>query len=325
VHIPKVLYHWRKSPASAAGSVLAKPWANDAGRRALGDFVRRNRLDADVLADAAPGRYRVRRRVTANASVSVIVGAFAPLTSSGDAARLVAELEQRGYVSEITVVLSRDGDAHQLPGLRNARVVVAPSGHHALAEVNRLARGANGRHLLFIAPGLSPMTPEWMEALIEHSSVSDVAAVGAKLLDPEGRIRHIGLVMGLRGIAGSPFAGFPGTVEGYVSNAMGMRNYSAVSGACLMTRRDVFEALDGFDLRAGPIHAAVDYCLRARRGGRRIVFTPYACLRETGSSPAVEDPVGDAYMREAWADVIRDDPFYNPNLSRDFFDCRPRA
>jgi GT2 family glycosyltransferase len=324
-HISKVLYHWRKSPSSAAGSGLAKPWAIDAGHRALTDHAQRNGLDAEVLRGPSPGRYRVRRRVPDDVTVSAIVGAFAPASSAHACAPIVSQLTAEAgpeRLAEVILVL-REPASESGPVGESVRVVHASAGTPVLRAVTDAAMRARGQHLLFIAPEMVPRTSDWLEALIEHSMNDAVAAVGAKLLDPEGRLRHIGIVMGLKGIAGSPYAGYPGSTEGYVSSAVGTRNYSAVSGDCLMTRRDVFVALGGFDERAGQAYAAMDYCLRAHSAGYRVVFTPYACLTDASSS-AVEDSASAEYMRARWAKLIDDDRYFNPNLSRDFLDCRPR-
>jgi hypothetical protein len=327
-HIPRVLYHWRKSPASAAGAGLAKPWAIDAGRRALADYLRRNGLQGEVLDGATPGRYRVRRIVPGRPSVTAIVGAFVPLAPVPGIqlpGREPAD-EGRGRIEEIVVIApgGNAGARGSTPASARVRTVVVPPGPGRIGAINDLVRETQGEHLFFIDAGLEPVTPGWLDAMLEHSTDAAIGAVGAKLVDRDGRLRHIGLVMGLRGVAGSPFAGYPGTAEGYISSAVGTRNYSAVSGACLMTRRDVFDSLGGFDARAGVAFAAIDYCLRARRSGLRVVFTPHATFRAATASSTVDD-WGSDFMRVEWRDVIHDDPYYNLNLSRDFLDCRPRV
>jgi glycosyltransferase involved in cell wall biosynthesis len=324
-HIPRVLYHWRKTPASVAGAGLAKPWAIDAGHRALADYARRNCLDAEILAGPSPGRYRVRRRVPPESSVSVVIGAFDPVASIAEAEALISRIARDGgsRIAEI-LVIRRPARDERAPS-SGTRIVDVSPGASPLAAVNAAGRGARGDHLLFLAPRLEPVVPGWIDALLEHSIEPGVGAVGGKLLDHEGRLRHIGIVLGLKGLAASPFAGYPAAMEGYISSAVGTRNYSAVSGACLMTRRAVFETLHGFDERAGLTHAALDYCLRAGRAGHRVVFTPYASLRETAASSTVDDVSSTELIRARWADVIDNDPFYNPNLSRDFLDCRPRS
>jgi hypothetical protein len=111
--------------------------------------------------------------------------------------------------------------------------------------------------------------------------------------------------------------GQSGTTYGYFSSAIGVRNYSAVSGECLMTRRSVFDHLGGLDERFPWAGADVDYCLRVRRDGRRVVFTPYARLRKMDDGDrARPDPGGAAAIRAIWGSTLDDDPYYNPNLSR---------
>jgi O-antigen biosynthesis protein len=133
-------------------------------------------------------------------------------------------------------------------------------------------------------------------------------------------------VLGVSGIAAHAFHQHPGVSPGYAGSALIVRNYSAVTGACLMTRRTVFEEVGRFDERFPTDFNDVDYCLRLRRAGYRVVFTPWAQLyhHESASFGAKRRHDFDAFaeMRRRWADVIDRDPYYNPNLTRDYPDYR---
>jgi GT2 family glycosyltransferase len=152
-----------------------------------------------------------------------------------------------------------------------------------------------------------------------------VGAVGAKLLYPDGRLQHIGIVLGVAGLAAHAFHQHPGVSPGYAGSAMIARNYSAVTGACLMTRRAVFDEVGRFDERFPIDFNDVDYCLRLQRAGYRVVFTPWAQLYHHESASfgvRQQDAASLGEIRRRWSTVIDRDPYYNPNLTRDFPDYR---
>src|SRR5439155_4683245 len=135
-----------------------------------------------------------------------------------------------------------------------------------------------GEHLVIFNDDLEVITSEWLTALLEYSQQPAIGAVGAKLLFPDGRLQHIGMVLGVCGGAAHAFHCAPPGSGGYYSSAKGARNYSAVTGACMMTRRNVFEQVGGFNEKLAIDFNDIDYCLRVRQDGYRIVFTPYAEL-----------------------------------------------
>jgi GT2 family glycosyltransferase len=164
--------------------------------------------------------------------------------------------------------------------------------------------------------------------MLEYSQDPAIGAVGAKLLYPDGRLQHVGMILGVNGIAAHAYHQHPGSISGYMGNVIGPRNYSAVTAACLMARRAVFVEAGRFD-EAFPIDFNdVDFCLRVRKAGYRIVWTPYARLfhHESASfGPRAQDPAGSVEMRRRWGAVIDADPYYNPNLTRRSPDFRVGA
>jgi GT2 family glycosyltransferase len=158
-----------------------------------------------------------------------------------------------------------------------------------------------------------------MEAMLEHAQRPDVGAVGAQLLFPNDTIQHAGVVVGLVGIAAHVFRGRDSSVPHYFALSHAVRNCSAVTAACLLTRRDVFDQVGRFDERNLPTcFQDVDLCLKMVDAGLSIVYTPYARLHhyESATKRAIARPEEIEYMEQRWSRYIVEDPFYNPNLSR---------
>jgi GT2 family glycosyltransferase len=340
-HIPRVLYHWRKLPQSTASAAQAKPWALDAGRLALEDYVRRTALDADVVPGGAPGVYRVQRKVRGAPLVSLVIPTAGTLRTVGGAtvdvlAQAIHSVVQKtAYANyELVIVLGGNTAGQALPestmrALAGTRHTVITPERPGLfnfpASINAGAAAASGEHLVLFNDDLEVISAEWMTAMLEYSQEPGVGAVGAKLLYPDGRLQHIGIVVGVGGVAAHAFHQHPGVSPGYGGSAFMARNYSAVTGACLMTRRTVFEEVGRFDERLPTDFNDVDYCLRLQRAGYRVVYTPWAQLyhHESASFGARQHDMTElAEMRRRWASVIDRDPYYNPNLTRDFPDYR---
>jgi O-antigen biosynthesis protein len=338
-HVPRVLYHWRKLPESTASAGQAKPWALDAGRLALEDYVRRRALDAEVLPGAAPGLYRIRRAVRGTPLVSLIVPTAGRLRGvDGRQVDLVAAC-LRSVVQKTTwphyeIVVVADAAGVQpttmkaLEGARHRVLRLEADGPFNFSrKINAGVAASEGDHVVLFNDDLEVIASEWLTAMLEYSQDEAVGAVGAKLLYPDGRLQHVGMVLGVNGVAAHAFHQHPGSSPGYASGAVSVRNYSAVTAACLMSRRAVFDEVGGFD-EAFPIDFNdVDYCLRVRQAGYRIVYTPYAQLyhHESASFGArVQDPAGVEEMRRRWGHVLERDPYYNPNLTRDYPDFRTK-
>jgi GT2 family glycosyltransferase len=340
VHVPKILYHWRKVPGSAAAELTAKTWGLEAARRALVEHLARTGTRAEVTPGFAPGIFRVRHAIERPGLVSLVV-------TTDDRTRQVEGREVRLLVNclrsvtrntapgvdyEILVVdngrLSDETSAF-LAGVPHRRVSYSYSGAFNFAhKMNFSARHARGVHLVILNDDIEVIDGEWLSALLEFSQQPEIGAVGAKLLFPDGRLQHVGMVLGVCGVAAHAFHMAPGDHPGYAGGANLVRNYSAVTGACLMTRREVFESVGGFNERLAIDFNDVDYCLRVRAAGYRVVYTPHARLYhlEAGTTGRREQARAELdEMRATWADVIERDPYYNPNLTRDFPDHRIEA
>lgn len=340
VHVPRVLYHWRKLPQSTASAGAAKPWALDAGRLALEDYVRRTGIAAQVRPGAAPGLFRLHRSIQGRPLVSVVIPTAGRLRRVRGRevdllAQAVASLRSKTTwpAYEIVVVADAEGvpatTARALEGARHRVLRHASDGAFNFSrKVNEGVAATEGDHVLLFNDDLEIIDGEWMSAMLEYSQDPAIGAVGAKLLYPDGRLQHVGMILGVNGIAAHAYHQHPGSIHGYMGSAIGPRNFSAVTGACLMTRRAVFEQAGGFDETFPIDFNDVDFCLRVRREGYRIVWTPYARLihHESASfGPRVQDPAGAEEMRRRWGPVIDADPYYNPNLTRRSPDFRAGA
>jgi GT2 family glycosyltransferase len=318
-HIPKILYHWRDVPGSASTAFKRQPAVIEAGRRALSDALRRRRVDGEVRSERAYGYYRVKRTITVPGRVSIII----PTRDQVDyLRRCIASIEEktnyRDY--EILIVDNDSQKENTLEYLKNSqhRVIKCDEPFNFSLLNNLAAQGADGDYLLLLNNDTEVISSEWLSAMIEHAQRPEVGAVGAKLLFPDGRIQHAGIVLGVGGVASHAHRnvdGFSGT--GYLNYANVIRNYNAVTGACLMVRRDLFLEVGGFDEQLLPVSFNdVDLCLRLRQKGYLIVYTPYALLyhQESASRGLNEYPNEEARLRARWPSELAADNYYNPNL-----------
>jgi GT2 family glycosyltransferase len=337
-HIPKILYHWRKIPESLASSGAAKTWAMDAGERALQDYVNRRRLDAAVAPGAAPGLYRVRHRIKDRPLVSIVIPTAGRTREvSGQTIDLlhncVRSIVEKSSYDNYEILIADNGtitDASRayLEKVPHRRVTFRYSGQFNYSrKMNFGVSHSQGSHVVLFNDDIEVISPEWIEAMLEYSQQPEIGAVGAKLLYPDGRLQHIGIVMGVCGMAAHAFHSHPGSSPGYGSSALVVRNYSTVTAACMMTRRELYDRFEGFDEKFVFDFNDTDYCLRLRQAGYRVVFTPYAQLYhlEAGTTGLRKwDDAGLAEMRRRWTDVCEHDPYYNPNLTREYPDYRVR-
>ena len=327
VHIPEILYHWRTLPGSAAtDSVanIAKPWAYAAGARAIEDALERRGEPAEVTMMAEfPGRYHVRRRVTGSPRVSIII----PFRDEPSLlATCASSLRADPGHDNIELVLVDNGS--ELPETEalldrlsedaNVKIIRSPGPFNWAAINNEAAAQAGGDLLLFANNDIEARRGRWLDAMVGHAQRPEVGAVGAGLVYPDGAIQHAGVVIGLGGIAGHVLRGLPGDRPGYNSMAIQTRNCSVVTGACMLTRREVFEEVGGFDEQLPVAFNDVDFCLKLRDRGYLVVFTPLAELvhHESRSRGHTDDLVEHGRIVDRWATAIAmGDPYMNVNLS----------
>jgi GT2 family glycosyltransferase len=187
-----------------------------------------------------------------------------------------------------------------------------------------MARQAQGEHLVIFNDDLEVISPDWLTALLEFSQQEAIGAAGSKLLYPDGRLQHTGMVLGINGYPAHLFHQAPAGHPGYMAHANLIRNYSAVTGAALMIRRALFDDMGGLDENFALDYNDTDLCLRLIQKGYRIVYTPYSLLYHhesaTLSGGRLQQDETELF-RQRWEGILANDPLYNPNLTRHRLDC----
>ena len=322
VHIPEVLYHWRAIPGSAAADPAAKPWGHAASRRVLEETVARRGIEATVEDTGfSPGWYHLRYKVHGRPSVSVVI----PFRDQAAmTARCVASLAETADYDNVEFVLVDNASAEpesmalrrRLVG-QGARVLEYPERFNWSAINNVAAEATDSDLLLFMNNDVESTTPGWLSALVELAQRPEVGVVGARLVFPSGHVQHAGIVLGLGGIAGHVLAGLPPEQHGYFAQGSIVRPYSAVTGACMMSRRDVFDAIGGFDETLDVAFGDVDYCMQAVDAGYRVLFTPHTeLIHHESVSRGMSGWTGDVgrFLGKWGRDRFWADPLYSPNL-----------
>jgi GT2 family glycosyltransferase len=193
-------------------------------------------------------------------------------------------------------------------------------------RINNYAVGhTTGAYLLFLNNDTEVVTPDWIEAMVEQAQRPPIGCVGAKLLYPDDTVQHAGVVVGLGGVAGHSHKHYPASAPGYFYTLQTTNNYSAVTAACMMMRRDVFDRAGGFDESLAIAFNDVDLCLRVRGAGYRNVYLPHVVLYHHESKSRGYEDTAEKLARFAeeqktmlarWRTADACDPYYNPNLTR---------
>ena len=316
-HIPRVLYHWRRSESSSASDVRQKPGQLEASWRAIESHLKRRGEQAHVAVDWRTHAFYVRRELREARKISVIIPSFrGPELLERCLESVVSTTSYPNY--EIVIVQMGERDKIAEAAARSShRVLYFADGTNESAAKNYAVAHTDSPWLLFLDDNVEAISADWLTIMAEHVQRPETGAVGPRLVNPGGTIEHAGLVLGAKGIAQSAFHGFPAEHPGVNRQLQMTRNYSAVSGACMLTRREVFQQIHGFDEKLSGALADVDLCLKMRRAGYMITYTPLAKLCWDPSPREAVDAAAEAIMRQRWSDVLERDPYYHPDLSRE--------
>lgn len=327
-HIPKVLYHWRLTPASVTAGAEAKPWAYTAAQNALTAMVQRSPYPGHVEALPEAGFYRVRRDLTHQPLVSVIIPTAGALMAGGGLSHVENCLgcirDRTTYPNlELVVVDGFDIPDDILDRIKALDITLVRCGEpfNFSMRINWGVRHSQGEVLLLLNDDVEVQTPDWIEALLELAQQQEIGAVGGKLMFPTGRIQHAGVVI-LDGNPGHAFYDAAGFHRGYFCSNIVNRNYLGVTGACLMVRRAVFDQVGGMDESLPLNYNDVDFCLKLHQAGYRNVFTPFAQLihHESASRQRGVRPGELETLHQRWLPYLESqggDPYYNINLCQE--------
>jgi glycosyltransferase involved in cell wall biosynthesis len=341
-HIPKILYHWRIHQQSAASGPDAKPYAYTAAQKALTDALER-RGEAGIVENIPGywGHYSIRYKILEYKRVSIII--------------LTRDLEQdlnqcltsiftnSSYPNYEVILISNGGTEACTPEVVQTWREREPERfqYHRLdipfncSKLNNYGVSkAAGKYLLFLNNDTEVITPDWIEAMVEQAQRPSIGAVGATLLYPDNTIQHAGIVMGLGALAGHVFNRLPHPSSGYFGQLLTANNYSAVTAACMMCRREVFESVGGFNEQLAVALNDVDFCLTILEKGYRNLCTPHAVLYHHESENRRHEDLSEKqvgfleereYIKQRWKEIYDHDPCYSPHLSRQYCDYRLRV
>ena len=331
-HIPRVLYHWRMAPGSVAALPDAKPYATTAARRAIAEHLQRRGLEARV--EACPENTEAHHVIYSLGEdpprVSVVIPTRDRIVLLQ---QCLASIRQQTDYAPLEFVIIDNGSSEEsaLDFLRHleetgeARVLRDDGPFNFSRLTNRGAAAASGEILVFLNNDIEAVERDWLREMVSHARRPEVGAVGARLWYPDGRLQHGGVIVGLGGVAGHAFTHLRRGRGGYFSRALLQQNCSAVTGACLAVRKELFNRIGPLDEINLPVSFNdIDFCLRLNAAGFRNVWTPYANLIHHESASRGHQPtpkekaqfVSEAtYMQEKWGAQLLHDPCYNPNLS----------
>jgi GT2 family glycosyltransferase len=329
IHIPHVLYHWRLFQGAQTFSSTQLKVASSAARRAIQDQLA-SKGERVSVTEAVGGYHRVVRdeplawpRVTAviptRDHVDILKECISGLHELTDYPNIEVIIADNDSIEDGTLEYFRQVQT------QGVKVVHIP-GEFNYSRINNSAiKHATGEIVLLLNNDISMIDRSWLKAMVVHLMHEKVAAVGAKLFYPDRTLQHGGVVLGMGGVAGHVHLGTTSEDPGYFARLMLPQDVACVTAACMAVKKSVFEEIGGFDERNLSVaFNDVDLCIRIRKAGYRIIWTPYAQLLHHESKSRGSDLEGEkrkrferevAYMENTWRDILTADPFYNPNLS----------
>ena len=318
-HVPQILYHWRKTPGSIAEKTDAKPQIGSLQERAVNAHLERMKLAARAEQSKLPHRLKLVPLNRENLSrVSIIIPTRdAPDVFERCLKSIFTKTSHPNF--EVIVLDNETTDERALEVMKEypLRRIPFPNPFNFSGANNQGAAAATGEFLVFLNNDTEVITADWLQHLLYYAEQPDVGAAGALLAYDDRTVQHAGVALGMRGTADHTMRRFPIDVDGYAGNLACAREVSAVTGACLMIRKALFEEVGGFNEHFFTAYQDVDLCLRLRARNLRVICTPQALLlhHESVSRRSYYDMIDRMLLLDQWEQVIeRGDPYYNPNL-----------
>jgi len=332
-HIPKVLYHWRKIPGSTAALYSDKSYAQESGRKALEHAMQRREIEAKVINGKYPGTYKVEYLLKEQPLVSIII----PFKDKPELLKMSIEsvIHNSTYQHFEIIGISNNSEKQEtfdeikrLKSLDKRIQFYEYNVPFNYSKINNYAvsQYARGEHIVLMNNDIEMITPQWIEEMLLFSQRDNVGAVGAKLYYPDDTIQHAGVIIGIGGVAGHSHKYFDRHAIGYFSRLHLIQNMSAVTGACLMVKKEIYMKIEGLNEKDLTVaFNDVDFCLRLRELGYVNIFTPYveAYHHESISRGLEDSPQKQKrfeneakFMHSKWKNILKDgDPYYNINLT----------
>ncbi len=339
-HIRKILYYWRAHKNSVAQDVGAKPYTVTAAKKALAAHLERCDLNGEVLDSSVPTTYHIKYEIDGNPLISVII----PNKDHMDDLEVCLKslYEKSSYKNFEVIIVENNSteketfEYYEVLSQKHSNIkIVTWEGNFNYSAINNFGVNyAKGEYILLLNNDVEILNDNCLEEMLMFAQRKDVGAVGAKLYYSDDTVQHAGVILGLGGTAGHAHKHFNRTHPGYMARASIAQNLSACTAACLMMRRDVFDEVGGLDEIFEVAFNDVDLCMKIRKKGYLIVFTPYAELYHYESKSRGNDSTPEKLERfrgeidrfkEKWQKQLDDgDPYYNPNLTltRDDFSLK---
>jgi O-antigen biosynthesis protein len=326
-HIPKILYHSRVYPNRKS---FGSNSSSNASQRAIADALQRRNESGKVI-PISDGHHIVRYDIKNFKLVSIII----PTKNLGKVLNkcLISIFAKTQYPNYEVLVIDNGSNEQETFEVFNQWKLKEPNRFRCeelniafnYSKINNYAANlAKGEYLLFLNNDTEVITPDWIEAMVEQAQRSSIGAVGGLLLYPDNTIQHAGVVL-VFGVAGHSHKHYSHDSHGYFKQIQTINNYSAVTAACLMCRREVFEAVGGFEEELAVAFNDVDLCLKIFKLGYRNVYLPHVVLYHYESKSRGIDDTPEKlerslkeiqYMKSKWKEFINRDPCYSPNLTR---------
>ncbi|MBQ6515011.1 MAG: glycosyltransferase [Clostridia bacterium] len=328
VHIPRALYFWRSHAASTASDISAKTFAVEAGKTALKDFLK-TRRNLEVSVESVP-EYPTLYHVKYPLKQAYTVNLILDLTGKTEAEirDVLNDVYENTAYENVSVTVITDTAQAENPTPWPVSFVSA-GGRHRPKRLNAAVKEATGDFLVFLDPELTPQGQGWLQEMMMLAQQNEIGAVGGKSFFADGRVRHGGLILGLgrAGLIGRLCFRFDGTSDGYFGQLAVAGNVSAVSAECMAIRREKFEACGGFEEAYRDTLFDADLCLKLKDAGYRNLFTPFALFRggnamnfylDYGKESRLYRTDAETFRVKRGVDVVKPDPYYNPNLTTRF-------